>query len=105
MKISSGSGQGGGFGESRERGQDRAEAFRRAHAVGDKVRGRILRYDQPGRCWVEIDGRELLAETSLEAPVGGFLMFRIVSMEPEIVLRDLGEVSYKDDQGGLNLLV
>jgi hypothetical protein len=105
MKIRGSSAQGGGFGEGQERKQDRAEAFRRTYAVGDTVRGRVLRYEPPRRCWVEIDGRELLAETSIEAPVGSFLAFRVISLEPEIVLRDLGEVSLKDEHGGLNLVI
>ncbi|MBF0481976.1 MAG: hypothetical protein HQK81_05235 [Desulfovibrionaceae bacterium] len=105
MKIRGDSARGGDFGDSRERGQDRAGNFRRTHEVGDTVRGRVLRYEPPRRCWVEIDGRELLAEASIEAPVGSFLTFRIISLEPEIVLRDLGEVDLKDERGGLNLVI
>jgi hypothetical protein len=103
MKIRGGSGQGGGF--PGRGGGGRADDFRRGHTVGQTVRGRLLRYEAPRRCWVEIDGRDLLAEIGRDASPGEYLVFRIESLTPDIVLRELSDAELRSQEGGLNLMV
>lgn len=74
----------------------RSEYFRNKHRPGDRVRGTILGYDAPGLAWVEIEDQQLLARIGAGGLVGERRFFRILTLYPDIVLKDLsGE--HEDD--------
>ncbi|WP_243367668.1 hypothetical protein [Fundidesulfovibrio soli] len=83
-------GQGTSFGSGGNR-QDsqRSRRFRMAHRAGQKVRGTVVAWQEPGLAWVEIDGHRLLATISQDAALGLERAFLIVRLEPDIVLREL----------------
>ena len=85
MRIS-GYGAGTGGGDNR---RQRREAFRRRHAVGQRVAGVYLRPQDEELSWVEIDGMPLLAQLSGTPRPGQWLFFVIRQLEPEIVLQIL----------------
>ncbi|MFW5721755.1 MAG: hypothetical protein ACOCWT_00520 [Desulfohalobiaceae bacterium] len=74
----------------------RSEYFRNRHRPGDRVRGTILGYDAPGLAWVEIEGHHLLARIGSGGLAGERRFFRIVTLYPDIVLKDLSG-SHKAD--------
>lgn len=69
----------------------RTEAFRKAHRVGQQVRGTMIRWEGPGLGWVEIAGHWLLAALGGQAAPGQVLDFEITQLAPDIVLRQLGQ--------------
>lgn len=85
MRISGfgfgGSGQGGNKGNT--------NTFRRRHRVGERVSGRILRRERHGLAWVNFEGVELLAQIETNPEPGSTLLFQIMSLEPEIELKEL----------------
>lgn len=97
MRIS-GYGTGGGYGGRK----DRREAFRRKHAVGQRVTGTFVRRQSASLAWVEIDGQVLLAELGGDPQPGQRLFFVIERLVPEIVLK---EIVPGKEGGGLVALV
>lgn len=77
-----------GFGGQRQE-SERSERFRKAHRVGQKVRGTVQEWQSPGLAWVEIDGQRLLAQVSQDASLGRERLFLVLKLSPEIVLREL----------------
>ena len=69
--------------------EDRAAAFRRRHRVGERVRGRLVRFEAPGLAWVVFDREPLLARIESSPPAGANLHFLVTSLYPEIVLKEL----------------
>jgi len=94
-------GKGTSFGSGGDR-QDtqRSKRFRMAHRAGQKVRGTVAHWQEPGLAWVEIDGHRLLARIGEDAVLGQERWFLIVRLEPDIVLRALS-----GSPGGLDVLV
>ncbi len=94
MRVSDGGGGWPGQGFS---GGSRASDFRRAHRVGQTVRGVALRPEPAGSgqapaahlAWLRIDGQELLADVGRPVAPGEVMLFRIEALEPDIVLREL----------------
>ncbi|GFK95702.1 hypothetical protein NNJEOMEG_03570 [Fundidesulfovibrio magnetotacticus] len=72
-----------------QRGRERSERFRKAHKPGQKVRGTVVEWQGEGLAWVEIDGHRLLAQVSPDSRLGRERGFLIVSLAPDIVLREL----------------
>lgn len=70
--------------------EDRTTAFRNRYRVGERLRGRLLRFEGPGLAWVAIDREPLLARIESSPPPGSELHFQVASLYPEIVLRELG---------------
>jgi len=77
-----------GFGGQHQE-SERSERFRKAHRVGQKVRGMVQEWQSPGLAWVEIDGQRLLAQVSQDASLGRERLFLVLKLTPEIVLREL----------------
>ncbi|GAB6038856.1 hypothetical protein JCM15519_34150 [Fundidesulfovibrio butyratiphilus] len=89
MRIKGQGASSGGFGQSSRDNSRRRENFRRSHRAGQRVRGRILEWRGQDLAWVEIDGHGLLAQVARNSTLGLERRFLIVSLEPEIVLREL----------------
>jgi len=70
-------------------GGDRARIFRNRHRVGERIQGRLVRWEQPGLAWVDIQGQELLAQIHSQPAPGQILAFLIVQLYPDIVLQEL----------------
>jgi len=85
-------GQGGGFSDDMSRRRQGRhsdpEAFRKGRRVGQIVRGRLLAPAEGGLAWVSVDGHSLLARLE-HVPTGGELLFRIMQLVPELVLKDI----------------
>ncbi|MGE4298744.1 MAG: hypothetical protein AB7E47_12000 [Desulfovibrionaceae bacterium] len=88
MRIS-GSGVGGGGGQNRP--DSRKERFRRAHRVGDRLTGRLLRWQAEGLAWVEVDGQEMLARIESRPAPGQELAFLVLRLDPDIELKELAD--------------
>lgn len=91
MRIGNPSGPFSGRGSS---GGDRARIFRNRHRVGERVKGRLLRWEQPGQAWpnlawIDIQGQELLAQIHSQPEPGQILVFLVVQLYPDIVLQEL----------------
>ncbi|MDK2957429.1 MAG: hypothetical protein PWQ57_2927 [Desulfovibrionales bacterium] len=71
--------------------RSRTDAFRRSHREGQKVRGVFRRWEAPELGWVEIDGHWLLARLGGEIAPGQGILFEIVELSPDIVLRQTGQ--------------
>ncbi|WP_018123994.1 hypothetical protein [Desulfovibrio oxyclinae] len=67
----------------------RSESFKRSHRVGQKVRGRILRWEDEDLAWVNIDGDPLLANIPSGPAPGSVLAFKVISLNPQIHLQAL----------------
>lgn len=90
-------GSGSAFsGDSSGRDQDRAGRFRRSHRVGQKVRGTVVEWRGPDLAWVELDNHGLLARISADPSLGQERTFLILSLTPDIVLREVRESSRLD---------
>ncbi|MUM77055.1 hypothetical protein GKC30_05365 [Pseudodesulfovibrio sp. F-1] len=86
------SGNGSGpfdFGGGNER---RSDQFRRGRRPGQKVRGTLVKWVSESMAWVLIDGHHLLAHLQTRPPEGAQLLFLIVRLDPDIVLRELSGV-------------
>ncbi len=70
-------------------GGDRARIFRNRHGVGERVRARLLGWEQPGLAWVDIQGQELLARIHSAPDPGQTLSFLVVQLYPDIMLQEL----------------
>jgi len=83
-------GYGGSFGDqfSQERHRSSTRAFRKGRRVGQLVRGRLLAPAEGGLAWVSVEGHSLLARLE-HVPTGGELLFRIMQLVPELVLKDI----------------
>ncbi len=77
----------GGGGSADERGR-RIRAFQHAHRVGQKVRGRLLAREG-SLAKVRIDGQELLANIESAAAPGSELLFLVVRLVPDILLKEI----------------
>ncbi|MBI4803937.1 MAG: hypothetical protein HY795_01740 [Desulfovibrio sp.] len=88
----------GSGGQHRE--SERSERFRKAHRVGQKVSGTIQQWDESGLAWVQIDGHRLLAQVSQDSNLGLERAFLVVSLSPDIVLKEI-----TGKHSGLNVLV
>ncbi|MFW5733719.1 MAG: hypothetical protein ACOCWR_01535 [Oceanidesulfovibrio sp.] len=87
MRIrGSGSGYSGYGGRG---GDERRQAFRRKHRVGDRVRGVMFGWESPGLAWVEVSGVKLLASLDSGPEPGAHLAFLVKSLDPDIVLQEL----------------
>lgn len=91
MRVSGGSGGGSGWQGSTG---SRSASFRRAHRVGQVVRGVVLRPEtgETGLAlfaWLRVDSHELLADVGRTVEPGEAMLLRIDALEPDIVLREL----------------
>lgn len=74
----------------------RASRFRARHAVGERVDGTVIRYEQNGLAWVRIDPDLLLAALDTRPEPGVRMAFRILKLTPFILLKEL----HATNQGG-----
>lgn len=86
MRIS---GKGPGGYSSGGGNRDRQSAFRRNHRVGDKLKGRLIKWERSGMAWVRVDGYELLASVQNKHEHGAILHFLVKQLSPEIILQEL----------------
>jgi len=85
-------GKGAGFSGERNPGRDRGkrvEQFRRERRVGEEVRGKMLGFEAPGLARVLIEGREMFAKVGGNPVPGQIMLFLVVALYPEIVLKEL----------------
>lgn len=85
-------GKGAGFSGERDSRRDRGarvEQFRRERRVGEEVRGKMLGFEASGLARVLIEGREMLARVGGSPAPGQIMLFLVVSLHPEIVLKEL----------------
>jgi len=71
------------------RSSARIEAFRRAHRVGQRLTGRLLRWEGEGLGLVNIQGHELTALVASQPAPGQTLCFVVERLYPEVVLKEL----------------
>ncbi len=90
MRIS-GYGAGGGDSPRSRQGEERRQAFRRRHRVGERLQGTLLRWESPGLAWIRVAGHELLAWISDAPEPGQPLWFLVRELFPELVLQQLGQ--------------
>lgn len=67
----------------------RIEAFRRARRVGERLTGRLLRWEGDGLGLVNIQGHELTALVASNPAPGQTLHFIVERLYPDVVLREL----------------
>ncbi|WP_027184746.1 hypothetical protein [Desulfovibrio inopinatus] len=67
----------------------RAQAFRRRFHVGQTLVGRFLRWERAGLAWIGIADLELLAGIEGNPVPGTRLVFRVLQLEPDIILKEL----------------
>lgn len=70
----------------------RIEQFRSAHRVGDIVRGELLSYADHDRAWVRMSELVVLASIRPGLHPDAQLTFRVQSLHPEIILKELQPV-------------
>lgn len=83
----------GSFGSGTKGGRNRKDSFKKDHQSGQKVRGTLLKWVSEDMAWVNIDGHKLLAQLQSRPPVGASLTFIIKQLQPEIILKEVFEVS------------
>lgn len=89
MRIrSSGSGS-SGFGG----GGSRSDSFKQGRRPGQKVRGTLIKWISNNMAWVNIEGHKLLAQLQSTPPEGAQLTFLIKQIHPDIVLKEIFEIS------------
>lgn len=95
-------GYGGSFGDGfpRERHRSSARAFAAGRTVGQVVRGRLVAPAEDGLVWVLVDGHTLLASLDHPVPAGEELLFRIVRLDPDLLLRDITPAPEPGDDPG-----
>ncbi len=85
MRVSGfGTGSSPGFGN-----KDRRQAFRRNHAVGQRVVGVFRGWHEEGLAWIEVDGQPLLAHIGGRPEPGQRILLLIKQLLPEILLQEL----------------
>lgn len=67
----------------------RRERFRTQYRLGDRLHGIVLDCPEPGVAWVEVDGQNLFARLKTKVFAGQRLIFEIIALSPEIVLKAL----------------
>ena len=82
----------GSFGFSGGSGK-RSDSFRQGRKPGQKVRGTLMKWVSDDMAWVNIDGQKLLAQLQSSPPVGAQLTFIIKQLSPNIILKEIFEVS------------
>jgi len=86
-------GSGSGFSGFNGGSKDRSDSFRHGRRPGQKVRGILIKWVTKDRAWVRIDGHDLLAQLNSAPPVGTQLTFIIKQLNPDIMLKEIFEVS------------
>lgn len=84
-----GAGGGSGYASAQKEARYRSAAFRRSHVVGQIVSGVLLRWVKKEIGWVSVGGHELLAQLHSRPDLGQRLSFRIVQLDPQIILKQL----------------
>ncbi len=64
------------------------ERFRSMHRPGQKVKGRIISYQDSRTAWVRIQGQDLLAYLYSNPPEGREVTFLIEKLHPQVVLKE-----------------
>ncbi|WP_320170413.1 hypothetical protein [Maridesulfovibrio sp.] len=83
--------QSGGGGAS-----ERSAKFRKKYKVGEIVQGTLLRWEQSGLGWVQIDELLLLASIATSPAPGDVLTFVVLQLYPDIVLKEVGPDDFNE---------
>jgi hypothetical protein len=68
----------------------RTKELRDTYRPGDHLQGRVLTRPRSGLAWIDFHGRPLLARILTPVHVGRMVDFQIISLNPQIVLRQTG---------------
>ncbi len=86
-------GSGSGFFGFGSGGGSRSDSFKQGRKPGQKVRGKLIKWVSENMAWVEIEGHRLLAQLNTHHPVGTHITFLIKQLHPEVMLKEIFEVS------------
>lgn len=81
----------------------RSDSFRQGRRKGQKVHGTLLKWVADDMAWVNIDGHKLLAQLQSSPQVGSQLTFLIQELSPNIVLKEIFDLS-AEKQAPLSLI-
>lgn len=76
----------------------RVQRFRQQHQIGHYLHGEIVSLISPGRAWIRIGDLTLVAAIRRVARPGDILTFRVESLEPEIILKEITETGLMPSQ-------
>lgn len=63
--------------------------FQQSHRVGEIVEGKILKYYNQKEALVEVEGIKLIATVWPNYPVGQKIKLSILSLNPQIILKEI----------------
>jgi len=75
-----------GFGS----GGNRSDSFKQGRKPGQKIRGTIIEWISEDMAWVDIEGHRLLAQLKSKPSIGTQLIFLVVQLNPDIILKEIG---------------
>ncbi len=71
--------------------EKRVKRFRKKHAQGDVVTGRIIKYYSPMQAMIQVEEQRLMALLKTNPPVGEEVSFSVEQLYPHIVLKEISK--------------
>lgn len=68
--------------------EKRVKRFRKNHAVGDVLEGRVLKYFSPQQAMIQVEKQRLMALLKTNPPVGEKISLRVEQLYPHIILKE-----------------
>lgn len=63
--------------------------FRKRYRLGQKLQGKLIKWERQNLGWIEIHDLTLLAQIDSDPSVGAILFFKVEQLYPEIILKEL----------------
>lgn len=81
----------GGYAQSdgKKQSSKKSVIFRSRYHVGQKLHGKLLKWESQNLGWIEVQDLTLLASIQATPPIGTLLTFKVEQMYPEIILKEL----------------
>ncbi len=68
--------------------EKRVKRFRKKHAVGDVLKGKVLKYFSPRQAMLQVEGQRLMALLKTNPPVGEEVSLKVEQLYPHIILKE-----------------
>ncbi len=71
--------------------EKRVKRFRKKHAVGDVLKGRVVKYYSPIQAMIQVEEHRLMALLKTNPPVGEEVSFTVEQLYPHIILKEISK--------------
>ena len=71
--------------------EKRVKRFRKKHAVGDVINGKILKYYSQRQAMIQVEEQRLMALLKTNPPVGEEVSLEVKQLHPHIVLKEISK--------------